>query len=160
MKTLLIMRHAKTEVQGPGQRDFDRRLAERAKSDIPSVLEQLKSKKIKPDLFLSSPATRAISTAQQVAHAYDYELKKIEQNSLIYAASLPTLIKVLEQVDDSVQTVFLFGHNPGLTLLANYLCLPPLLHLPTSGVVCVDFEKSPGAHLKALCGKQRFFIQP
>lgn len=160
MKTLCIMRHAKTEVQGPGQRDFDRRLAERAKSDIPSVLGQLKSKMIKPDLFLSSPAMRAISTAQQVALAYHYDIKNIEQNSLIYAASLPTLIKVLEQVDDSVHTLFLFGHNPGLTLLANYLCLPPLMHLPTSGVLCVDFENETKGKIKPLSGKQRFFIQP
>jgi len=159
MKTLCIVRHAKTEVQMQGQRDFDRRLAPRAYNDVPAVCKQLKSLKVSPDAIVSSPAIRAISTAGLLAEKLNFDQEQIIQNAVIYDASLNTLVKVVKAFDDNFDTVFLLGHNPGLTLLANFFCLPPILHIPTSGVVCIDFEIAQWKSVSGIGGKQRFFIQ-
>lgn len=160
MKQLCIIRHAKTEVQQQGQLDFDRKLAKRAYDDAPEMAHLLKEKKISPDLILSSPAMRAISTAHIFAEKLHYPEHKIEQNSLIYNAPVGTLLRVVQGISDEYKTVFLIGHNPGMTLLANLLCLPPIMHIPTSGVVCIDMGTKHWSHVKALCGKQEFFIYP
>ncbi|MBL0049397.1 MAG: histidine phosphatase family protein [Bacteroidetes bacterium] len=160
MKKLCIIRHAKTEVQQQGQLDFDRKLAKRAYEDVPQIAHLLKDKKISPDLILSSPAMRAISTAHLFSEKLHYPEHKIEQNSLIYNASVSTLLKVIQGISDDYKTVFLVGHNPGMTLLANLLCMPPILHIPTSGAVYIDLQTKHWSHVKALCGKQEFFIHP
>ena len=160
MKTLCIIRHSKTEVQQQGQLDFDRQLAKRAYSDAPEIAGQLKEKKMFPDKIVSSPAMRAISTARIFAEKLNYDALKIEQNSLIYNASVTTLFKIVRGFDDNSKTIFLFGHNPGMTMLSNFLCFPPILHLPTSGVVCIDFDVKHWEDVKTLGGKQRFFISP
>ena len=160
MKTLCIIRHAKTEVQAMGQRDFDRELAKRGLSDAPQMAKKLKEIDLMPDKIVSSPAARALATAQLFADKLKYPLTKIEQNSLIYAAALGSLIKVVKELSDDDKTVFLFGHNPGLTLLANYLCTSPILHLPTSGIVCIDFDTKHWSSITTFSGKQRFFVHP
>ena len=93
MKTLCIIRHAKTEVQAMGQRDFDRELAKRGLSDAPQMAKKLKEIDLMPDKIVSSPAARALATAQLFADKLKYPLTKIEQNSLIYAAALGILVK-------------------------------------------------------------------
>ncbi len=160
MKTLCIIRHAKTEVQQQGQLDFDRRLAKRAYDDAPEIAALLKTKVKMPDLLLCSPAMRAICTARIFAEKLHYPEGKIEQNSLIYNASLTTLFTLVKGISDAHKTVFLIGHNPGLTLLSNFLCFSPILHLPTSGAVGISFDTKHWSHLKALSGKQEFFVHP
>ena len=160
MRTLCIIRHAKTEVQQQGQLDFDRHLAHRAYSDAPEVVKVLKDKHLLPDKIISSPAMRAISTARIVAEKLGYPENKIEQNSLIYNASVSTLLKVVQSLDDEFKTIFIIGHNPGVTLLSNILCLPPIVHIPTSGVVCIEFDVKHWNVIKALSGKQKFFVYP
>lgn len=160
MKTLYIVRHAKTEVQQQGQLDFNRALAPRAITDIATLHTLLKNHKISLDAIVCSPALRAISTAKLLATKLDFEIAKIEQNSLIYNASLPTLLSVIWKLDDRNNHVFLVGHNPGLTLLSNFLSLPPIVHIPTSGIVCIEFNVKKWALVGAEKGNQRFFIYP
>lgn len=160
MKTLCIIRHAKTEVQAMGQRDFDRELAKRGLSDAPQMAKKLKMLGLLPDKMVCSPAVRALATTAIFADKLNYPETKIEQNSLIYAAALTTLMKVVKELDVDDKIVFLFGHNPGLMLLANYLCKSPILHLPTSGIVCIDFDTKHWSSITAFSGKQRFFVHP
>ena len=160
MKTLCLIRHAKTEVQQQGQLDFDRQLAPRGLKDAPEIAHLLKEKNIQPDRIVSSPAARAISTARIFGEVLHYPENKMEQNSLLYNASVATLLKVLQGFDDEHKIVFMVGHNPGITLLSNILCLPPILHIPTSGVVCIDFEVKHWNAIKAMSGSQKFFVSP
>lgn len=160
MKLLCIVRHAKTEVQQQGQIDFNRRLIDRGLKDAAETASKLKEMKIEPDLILSSPAARAISTATIFSKKFHYPEFTIEQNSLIYNASVNALIKIVQGLDDSNKCVFLIGHNPGLTLLANFLSLPPILHIPTSGAVIIDFDIKHWKEITGLKGKQRYFMHP
>jgi phosphohistidine phosphatase len=160
MKTICLIRHAKTEEQEQGQLDFDRELAARGLKDAPEIARLLLEKKIIPDYIVSSPARRAISTAILIAKAYSFSTTRIEQNSLIYNASLTTLFKLIKTFRDEHDTVFMIGHNPAITLLANYLCMKPILHVPTSGVVCFTFDVKKWSDIEAMKGKQKFFIHP
>lgn len=160
MKTLYIARHAKTEVQQQGQLDFNRALAPRATQDIATITSLLKHHKIGVDAIVCSPALRAISTAKLLATKLDFEISKIEQNSLIYNASLPTLLSIIWKLDDRNNHVFFVGHNPGLTLLSNFLSLPPIAHIPTSGIVGIEFNVKKWGMISAEKSTQRFFIYP
>ncbi len=160
MKTLYLIRHAKTEVQQQAQLDFNRELTERGIKDALETSKLLQEKKIKPDHIVCSPAKRAYTTAQIIAENLNFPVLKMEQNSLIYNASLPTLLKIVQTFQEEYKSIFLVGHNPGLTLLASFLCLPPILHIPTSGIVCIEFDVAMWKEIQTLNGKQIFFISP
>lgn len=101
---------------------------------------KLKEKGVMPDLILSSPANRALSTAKVIAGEIGYSKSDIQTNGDIYYAATPTLLKIVCSIDDQYNTVFLFGHNPGVTDFANYLTESYIDNLPTTGVVHINFE--------------------
>ena len=139
MKNLTIIRHAKSMHESYVATDVERYLAGRGYSDIEQSVDFLKGKKIHPDLIVTSPAIRAYSTALIVANRFGYAADKLQLNSSIYDASLNSLMYVVQGLDDKYKTVFLFGHNPGLTELINALCGFTLTNLPTSGVAILEF---------------------
>ena len=77
MKTLYVIRHAKSSWDEPDQSDFERGLNDRGKRDAPRMGKRLKERGIHPDLMLSSPAKRAYSTAKRIAEVLDYSTKNI-----------------------------------------------------------------------------------
>lgn len=160
MKTLCIIRHAKTEVQQQAQLDFDRQLTKRGLNDASEIAKLFHHKNGVPAKIISSPAQRAISTARIFAKELNYAENNIEQNSLIYNASVPTLLKIIQSLNNDEKFVCIVGHNPGMTLLANYLSLPPIAHIPTSGVLCIEFDVKPWNAISALSGKHKFFLYP
>jgi len=121
MKKLYIIRHAKSDWNDESLDDYDRPLNSRGLKDAPLMGKFLKSKNIKPDLIVSSPALRAITTAQLIAKEVDYE-KAITPNQYIYEAYVTALQEIVEYLHDSNQSVFLVGHNPGVSALAYMLC--------------------------------------
>lgn len=139
MKRLVIIRHAKSMHESYVAADVERHLAGRGYGDIEQSVDFLKGKKIHPDLIVTSPAIRAYSTALIVANRFGYAADKMQLNSSIYDASLNSLMYVVQGLDDKCDTVFLFGHNPGLTELINALCGFTLTNLPTSGVALIEF---------------------
>ncbi|UKJ06386.1 SixA phosphatase family protein [Solitalea lacus] len=140
MKTLYLVRHAKSDKSLININDFDRPLNDRGLKDAPAMAKIL-SKKIKnPDLIVSSPALRAFTTAQLFAEVIDYDVESIRLNPSVYAANVTTLLGVINSLEDQLNTVIMFGHNPGLTDLFNYLTDNNLLNLPTCGIVKIDFD--------------------
>jgi len=121
MKKLYIIRHAKSDWNDDTLDDYDRPLNKRGQRDAPMMGQFLFSKNIKPDLIISSPALRAITTAQLIAKEIKYE-KVIVPNQYIYDAYVTALQEVVEYIHDSNDTVFLVGHNPGVSSLAYMLC--------------------------------------
>jgi phosphohistidine phosphatase len=121
MKTLFLVRHAKSSRDDPMLLDKDRPLNERGVRDASSVGEQLAKHDAKPDLIVSSPARRALTTAEIVARKLNYRRKDIVVEDRLYAATLEDLLAAIQEVDDKAKRVMLFGHNPELTELAHRL---------------------------------------
>ncbi|MCO4291409.1 histidine phosphatase family protein [Solitalea sp. MAHUQ-68] len=140
MKTLYLIRHAKSDKSISNVSDFDRPLNERGIKDAPSMGKILAKKITQPELIISSPALRAITTAKLFAEQLDYPEERIRLCNEIYEASVSTLLKLVNELGDETSIVIMFGHNPGLTDFFNYLTDNDLLNLPTCGIVKIDFD--------------------
>ncbi len=128
MKTLSLLRHAKSSWADANQKDFARTLNERGLRTAPRVGRWLREKNIKPDLIIASPAERARLTVELVAQSAKWNVM-INFDERLYLASVPTLLDVVRGVDEKVKHLMLVGHNPGLEELC--LCLY-MTHEPRS----------------------------
>ncbi len=138
-RDLFIVRHAKSDWSFSVS-DFDRPLNARGFADAPDMAERLSQRDIKPQQLVSSPAKRALTTAQLFAKELKMPVSTIQTDSRIYEAHPDTLVKVINEFDNDYSSIALFGHNPGLTLLANYLAGQQIYDLPTCSVVHIRFE--------------------
>ena len=140
MKSLYIIRHAKSSWEDSSQPDFERGLSERGKRDAPRMAKRLKEKEIHPDLMLSSPAKRALSTARRIAEVLNYPKKDIKTDQKLYHGDEDTILSVVHTIKDKYNTVFLFGHNPGLTDFVNTLVAEEtnIDNIPTCGIVAFN----------------------
>lgn len=138
MKTLLILRHAKSSWKFPDLSDHDRPLNRRGKRDAPEMGRVLKDKQLVPDLIVSSTATRAKDTAVAVANRSGYKGKKIKNESL-YAAEPAAYLKVIRELDDDYERVLIVGHNPGVEELIE--TLTGEIHIiPTCTLAQIEFD--------------------
>jgi phosphohistidine phosphatase len=112
MKTLYLVRHAKSSWKYPNLDDFERPLNKRGRKNAPFMGTILKKLKVAPDLLISSPANRAAITARIIAAKINYPLEKIRYRESIYEFSEDALIHVIKQIDDSVNKAMIVGHNP------------------------------------------------
>jgi len=159
MKTLYLTRHAKSYWKDQSIPDFDRPLNSRGKRDAPFIGEVLKNKKVIPNLIISSPAKRTKKTAIAIAEKLGYPEKKILFNEELYEASSNTLIKVIKKVDEKYDSVMIFAHNPGLTLLNNHISNNYIDNIPTCGIVALQLDKKWSELDKNTC-KFLFFEYP
>ena len=139
MRTLYLIRHAKSSWDDVALADKDRPLNSRGRRDAPKVGERLAKRRAKPDLILSSPATRAVMTAEIIAKKLDYKRSNIVLDDRLYAVSADDLLDVIRQLDDKAERVMLIGHNPELTELAHRLS-SKITHLPTCAVAEFSFD--------------------
>lgn len=160
MKTLILIRHAKSSWDNPGLSDHDRPLNKRGERDAPRMAEFAARNIQKPDLLLSSTAVRAYTTAKHFASAYQIPISQIQNNREIYHASTSKLLKVVQQLPPDKSTVMLFGHNPGFTDFANALANTQILNIPTCGIVSIDFVSLQWIDLKPGGGKNKLFVFP
>lgn len=116
--------------------------------------------KARPDLIISSPAVRALCTARIVADQVGFPKQEILKKEEVYLADLETLLSVLRNIDDQRDQTMLFGHNPGLTILANYLSNHHLDNIPTCGICCIDFDLDCWKDISAGCGVFQLFDYP
>lgn len=138
-RTLFLVRHAKSSWDGVALPDKERPLADRGKRDAPMMGKRLAKRQVKPDLILSSPARRALSTAEIIANELDYRAKDIVVDDRLYATEAETLLTVIGELSDKLKCVMLFGHNPEFTELAHRLANEVTL-LPTCAVAQFTFE--------------------
>lgn len=132
VKTLTLLRHAKSSWKHPELGDFDRPLNKRGLHDAPAMGKRLARCDALPDRCLSSPAVRATATAVAVAEELGYPVDTIAWEPRIYEATAATLLEVLREQPDSADHILLVGHNPGLTDFANALTGDSLDNLPTA----------------------------
>jgi phosphohistidine phosphatase len=139
MKTLFLVRHAKSSRDEPALPDKDRPLNDRDKRDAPKMGERLAKRGVTPDLILSSPAKRALKTAQIIAKKLDYKPAHIVVDERIYETGSDELLHVIRELGAKPKSVMLFGHNPGLTELAHHLS-NKVTHLPTCAFAEFTFD--------------------
>jgi phosphohistidine phosphatase len=139
MKTLFLIRHAKSSWDDVALPDKERPLDARGKRDAPAMGERLAKRDVKPDLIVSSPATRALATAQIIARKLDYKLKNIVVDDRLYACAADDLLKVIYEFADEQEQVMLFGHNPEFTELAHRLS-NQITEMPTCAVAEFKFD--------------------
>src|SRR5512143_3988842 len=130
MKTLYLVRHAKSSRDDPTLPDRKRPLNDRGKRDAPAMAERLAGQGVKPDLILSSPAVRALATAQAFAKKFDYAITDLVEDDRLYATAADDLLDLIHELDDQQKRVMLFGHNPELTALAHRLS-SEIVEMPT-----------------------------
>ncbi|MCB0819862.1 MAG: histidine phosphatase family protein [Bacteroidetes bacterium] len=122
MKTLLIVRHAKSSWDHADLDDFDRPLNERGLRNAPEMARRLVLREMLPDLILSSPALRAISTARLFNQQFGRMDEGLKTEKSIYEASRQDLVKLISRQNPDLNIIMLVGHNPGLSDLLNWLC--------------------------------------
>ncbi len=120
MKTLLILRHAKSDWGNSQLSDHDRPLNDRGKYDAPRVGAWLNQQNMVPELIISSTAERALTTAEMVALASEFE-GELRTTKDFYLASPPEYIEVLSELPNSYKRVMVVGHNPGMEELVALL---------------------------------------
>ena len=140
MKKLYLIRHAKSSWENPGLNDFDRPLNKRGKRDAPFMGKILSDKNILPEIVMSSPAKRAWKTAKEICKKINFPIEDIIKKEEIYEASSNMLLEILQSTNENFESVMLFGHNPGLTFLQNFLCKKEIGNIPTCGVVCIGLD--------------------
>lgn len=140
MKTLYLLRHAKSSWSLPSLDDIDRPLNKRGIKAAPFIGEILLKKKISPELVISSPALRAITTAKIIAEKLNYPVSNIKKDNNVYEASALDLLSVIKHANDKLNSLMLVGHNPGITDLINLISDKRLDNLPTAGIVCLKKE--------------------
>lgn len=148
MKTLLLVRHAKSSWDSPVTNDFDRPLNERGKRDAPLMAQRLLDKKVKIDVFVSSPAKRAKKTACVFAKEYKRDKDEIIYKEDLYGALLDAFYDVISKIDDKYNSAAVFSHNPGITDFANSLTTTKIDNMPTCSIFAVKLKGKRWADLK------------
>jgi phosphohistidine phosphatase len=137
---LTLLRHGKSSWEDPELEDFDRPLAPRGLRNVPEMGRRLARRGELPDLILSSPALRAISTARAIAREIGYREHGIRQEPALYLATPLEILAVLERAGGTASHLMVVGHNPGLTELANMLNNIRLDNMPTAAMLAVEFD--------------------
>jgi phosphohistidine phosphatase len=160
MKYLLLMRHAKSAWDIPGQSDFDRTLNERGKKDAPEMGKRIRKKEFTPQLIVSSPAKRALKTAREVAKELDYDEKNIQQETEIYEADIDDLMHVIRSFDDTADNVLIVGHNPSFTGMVGTLTNTFIENMPTAGIALIRFDIQSWKQVSKHTGTLEWFDYP
>ncbi len=163
MKTLFLIRHAKSSWDNLDLADIDRPLNDRGKRDAVRMGKRLKEKGIHPELLITSPAKRAHSTCKRIAEALGCSLTQIIKEHTLYHAAPEQILTVLHTLKNNMDTVFAFGHNPGITDFANLANANQsriIDNVPTCGVVAFQFATSDWKEVGFKKGKLLFYDYP
>jgi phosphohistidine phosphatase len=146
MKTLFLIRHAKSSWDNPASPDRDRPLDDRGKRDMAMMGKRLAKRDVKCDMIVSSPALRALETAQAFAKMLAYKGKDIVVNDRLYAAQAGDVLDVIQELTGKLERVMLVGHNPELTELAHRFA-SEITHMPTCAVAEFTFDAASWSHI-------------
>ena len=137
MKTLLLVRHAKSSWDNLSISDEERPLNERGRKNAPEMASRLRKRKIDIDVILSSPAKRALTTAEYFAEEYGLKKNKLIIVPELYMAGKETFLNVIRNAPGKAVNVAVFSHNNGITEFANLLSKTKVDDMPTCSVFAV-----------------------
>jgi phosphohistidine phosphatase len=167
MKTILILRHGKSDWSHPFRADFERPLAKRGLKDAPRMGEVLALFECVPDRIISSPAMRARQTTELAVKACGYR-KSVHWADSFYGGTCEDLIIALQALPDAIERPMLIGHNPTLEETVALLLARCgedwseefAIRIPTAGLVCLDVGITHWADLEPGDGILRWFLIP
>jgi len=160
MKTLYLVRHAKSSWDHPGLSDFHRPLMERGIAKSKHVIDALREKRVLPDLIFSSPAVRARETAVLFAKGLGYATDRIRHEAIIYDGDAESILELLFPLPDEVKSVMMVGHNPTITYMANIFVRPAIDDMPTSAVIAIEFPADHWEEIPLVRARKAFFFTP
>lgn len=160
MKTLYIIRHAKSSWDDPNLTDFDRPLNNRGKSDAKMMAEIFANQVKSVGAFVSSTAKRAVKTTNQFIERDDLSYNTIEYTDLLYHASAQKIADVIAGQENQNDSIAIVGHNPGLTDFANEFGNVTIDNLPTTGILAFAFDIEKWENVLSGDGKLLFFEYP
>lgn len=140
--------------------DFDRLLNERGRRDAPAMAARVRLLRRPPDVLVSSPALRAITTAQLFAEVLGVAVADIELRPRIYDASLDTLVDTVRDLPAAARHAIMFGHNPGFSELARWLATCPFHEMPTCAVASLELQIGAWHELGPGCGRLAHYLYP
>ncbi|MES2775519.1 MAG: histidine phosphatase family protein [Bacteroidota bacterium] len=140
MKSLLLIRHAKSSWDSPTSKDFDRPLNDRGLKDAPMMAERLLQNKTHIDAFVTSTARRAISTAEYFHKAYKAPPSHLVPKPELYQAGPRVFYDVIGLLSDEWKSVAIFSHNPGITEMVNSMQVAKVIDMPTCAVFGVTAD--------------------
>lgn len=158
MKTLLLLRHAKSNWDDSSLRDFDRPLADRGKRDAPRMGLALKDRGPAPDLIVSSPAARAKATAEAAIKSGGFT-GNLQFDEGIYDASTPELLRIVRRLPDESSRVLMVGHNPGFEDLV-YRLSGAHERMTTAALAAIEFQVDRWEDVEDGQGKLLWFLTP
>lgn len=160
MKTLILIRHAKSSWDQPGLSDFDRTLNDRGKKDAPEMAKRLKEKGIVIDHLVSSPAKRARKTAKYFAEEFGFAKEDIKLVEELYGATPSAFLNAVSVSNDKYNTVALFSHNPGITEFASSLTNVRVDDMPTCAMFALQVNANRWKDFENAEKKFLFFDYP
>lgn len=158
MKTLLLLRHAKSSRKDNDVRDFDRPLNQRGLKAAPSIGRLIGKRKLQPDLVLSSPAERARQTTQLVFEAAGLKTE-VRYDERIYEATGAHLFEIVGQIEEDANVAMLVGHNPGLEELLEALT-GEAHNLPTAALAGIELDIEKWNKVRAGAGRLDWLVTP
>ncbi len=158
MKTLLLLRHAKSSWKDASVKDFDRPLTQRGLKAAPAVGRLIRKRKLQPDLVLSSPAERARQTTELVLAGAGLKIE-VRHDERIYEATVARLLEVVTQIEDDANVAMLVGHNPGLSELFTALT-GESESLPTAALACIELDVEKWNKVRAGTGRLEWLVKP
>lgn len=158
MKTLLLLRHAKSSWDDPSLADFHRPLAERGERDAPRIGSALAEQREIPELVISSPAVRAVQTASAVTSHVRYA-GEVRLDQRIYGAGSAELLKIVRTLPEEYSTIMLVGHNPGFEDLLGRLA-GKRQHMSTCNVACIGFQTDRWEDVEDGHGQLQWLLRP
>ena len=140
MKSLYLIRHAKSSWEDARTRDFDRPLSEEGHQEAATMATFLKSLNVQPEQLICSPALRTVTTCNYFANTFDYSKQKIVVIEKLYEASIEALYEVIHHINDAFDTVIIFGHNPSVSCFADIYLNDYLPEVVTCGIVHLQLD--------------------
>jgi phosphohistidine phosphatase len=158
MKTLYLLRHAKSSWKDTELQDYDRPLNGRGREAAPLVGRFIRKRKLRLDLLLSSPAARARQTAALVRESAGLSAELL-YDERIYEADVSRLLEVVTQAAESADALMLVGHNPGMEELLTFLT-GEVQHMPTAALACVTLDVDKWGKARARAGRLEWLVRP
>ena len=164
MKTLYLLRHAKSSWADSSLADLERPLNKRGQRDALFMSKRLADQKIKIDAIWTSPAQRTVETALHLARAMQVPRQEIRLREHLYPGTTGDLLLEIRSCPDKIKNLLVIGHNPAITdlvnLLSNHESATEIESLPTCGIVAFEFSCSTWQKIKRREGRILFFDYP
>jgi len=160
MKTLYIVRHAKSSWGFPDLKDEDRPIIDKGIHNTNKIVKELIRFDVSIDKMICSKARRTLETAKIVARGLNYPIEKIESNPILYKSDVDDLSEIIKETEDDIYHLMIIGHNPTLTQFVNQFLVEEIEILNTSAMLAFEFETQNWFDFEKSKCKTKFILSP